>query len=77
MSLRGPAGVVHDLFVDASRRREGIGSLLLQAALSEITSRGAERVVLSTAQQNKTAQQLFAALGFRPTMIEMTRELKD
>jgi ribosomal protein S18 acetylase RimI-like enzyme len=77
MSLRGPAGVMHDLFVDASRRREGIGRLLLEAMLSEIKTRGAERVVLSTAQQNETAQQLFAALGFRPTMIEMTRELKD
>ncbi|MBO9126787.1 MULTISPECIES: GNAT family N-acetyltransferase [unclassified Rhizobium] len=77
MALRGPAGVVHDLFVDASRRREGIGRSLLQAILSEITARGAERVVLSTAHQNKTAQQLFAALGFRATMIEMTRELKD
>lgn len=77
MSLRGPAGVVHDLFVDASRRREGIGRLLIVTILSEIKARGAQRVVLSTAHQNKTAQQLFAALGFRATMIEMTRELKD
>jgi RimJ/RimL family protein N-acetyltransferase len=34
-------------------------------------------VVLSTAVQNEPAQRLFANLGFRRTMIEMTRELDD
>jgi RimJ/RimL family protein N-acetyltransferase len=33
------------------------------------------RVMLWTASQNATAQRLFARAGFRPTMIEMTREL--
>jgi RimJ/RimL family protein N-acetyltransferase len=32
-------------------------------------------VVLSTAVRNEAAQRLFARAGFRPTMIEMTREL--
>jgi hypothetical protein len=31
--------------------------------------------VLSTAEQNDTAQRLFAQAGFRRTMIEMTHEL--
>jgi ribosomal protein S18 acetylase RimI-like enzyme len=48
---------------------------LLDAALTWLRERGAPRVVLSTAAQNETAQRLFEKLGFRRTMIEMTREL--
>jgi hypothetical protein len=33
--------------------------------------------VLWTAHANAPAQRLFATLAFRPTMIEMTRELSD
>ena len=77
MSLRGPAGLLHDVIVDPEHRRRGVGRLLLDAALAYLRSRGAPRVVLSTAVQNEAAQRLFASLGFRRTMIEMTRELDD
>ncbi|MCS0461540.1 MULTISPECIES: GNAT family N-acetyltransferase [Rhizobium] len=72
MSLRGPAGVIHDLFVDPARRGKGIGRSLLEAAIYDLKSNGAELLVLSTAYRNQAAQSLFAAVGFRPTMIEMT-----
>ena len=75
MALRGPAGVLYDLVVDPARRREGIGRTLLDATLLEFEVRGAPRVVLSTAERNEAARRLFASAGFRPTMIEMTREL--
>jgi ribosomal protein S18 acetylase RimI-like enzyme len=75
MSLRGPAGVLYDIVVDPSRRGRGVGRQLLDATLAELGARGAPRVVLSTAEQNATAQRLFAHAGFRRTMIEMTREL--
>jgi ribosomal protein S18 acetylase RimI-like enzyme len=77
MSLRGPAGVVHDLFVDGAQRRRGIARRLLEAMLAELHARGVPRVVLSTADRNDEAQRLFARLGFRRTMIEMTRESGD
>lgn len=77
MSLRGPAGVLHDLLVDPAFRGRGTGALLLQAALEFLRSRGAPRVVLSTAVANEPAQRLFARIGFRRTMIEMTRELDE
>jgi ribosomal protein S18 acetylase RimI-like enzyme len=77
MSLRGPAGVVHDIVVDPAYRRQGIGRLLLDAAIQALKAKGAPRVVLSTAEQNVPAQQLFDRAGFRRTMIEMTRELND
>lgn len=75
MSLRGPAGVLHDIVVDPAHRGHGVGRTLLDATLAELTARGAPRVVLSTAEQNESAQRLFARAGFRRTMIEMTREL--
>jgi ribosomal protein S18 acetylase RimI-like enzyme len=74
MALRGPAGVINDVIVDPDHRRQGIGQRLLTEALAELKALGAPRVVLSTAHKNETAQALFAKAGFRPTMIEMTRE---
>ncbi|GJG85476.1 hypothetical protein tb265_06570 [Gemmatimonadetes bacterium T265] len=77
MALRGPAGVLYDLIVDPAARGRGVGRLLLETALAHLTSRGAPRIVLSTAERNEAAQRLFACAGFRPTMIEMTRERGD
>ena len=76
MSLRAPAGLLHDILVDPAHRGLGIGTLLLDATIAELKLRGAPRVVLSTATQNEGAQRLFAAAGFRRTMIEMTREIE-
>jgi ribosomal protein S18 acetylase RimI-like enzyme len=77
MALRGPAGVLHDIIVDPEQRGRGVGRLLLDAALAFFRSRGVPRVVLSTAERNEAAQRLFTSIGFRRTMIEMTRELDD
>ena len=77
MALRGPAGAVYDIIVDPEYRGRGIGRLLFNATLAFLRSRGAPRVVLSTAAQNEPAQRLFASVGFRRTMIEMTRELDE
>ena len=65
----------HDF--DPSRRGAGVGRRLLDATLAELRARGVPRAVLSTAERNETAQRLFAAAGFRRTMIEMTRELDE
>jgi ribosomal protein S18 acetylase RimI-like enzyme len=75
MVLRGPAGVIYDLVVDPGHRRQGIGRMLMEAALHRLTERGAPRAVLSTAEKNFDAHRLFEREGFRRTMIEMTREL--
>ena len=77
MSLRGPAGVLNDLIVDPAYRSRGVGRLLLDGIISRLKSRDVPRVVLSTAARNKSAQRFFERNGFRPTMIEMTRELED
>jgi ribosomal protein S18 acetylase RimI-like enzyme len=77
MALRGPAGILHDIIVDPEHRGQGVGHLLLDAMLAFFRSRGVPRVALSTAERNEAAQRLFASMGFRRTMIEMTRELDD
>ncbi len=75
MSLRGPAGVLHDIVVDPGQRRNGVGRMLLEATLAALEARGAPQIVLWTADRNEAAQRLFAGAGFRRTMVEMTREV--
>jgi ribosomal protein S18 acetylase RimI-like enzyme len=66
---------LHDILVAESARRSGVGKQLLQRVLAEMKKRGTPRVVLHTAVKNRAAQKLFASLGFRQTMLEMTCEL--
>ena len=73
--LRDMAGFIHDVVIEDSSRRFGIASLLVERAIEWLRSHGAPRVVLWTAEKNPAAQNLFGRLGFRRTMIEMTREL--
>ncbi len=73
--LRDACGFIHDIVVDDPQRRAGVASALMNAALEWLRSRGAPRVILGTAERNAAAQRLFEKLGFRRTMIEMTREL--
>ena len=68
-------GALHDILVAEDARGQGIGRQLLERIQSELLARGAARIVLHTATKNLAAQKLFAALGFRKTMIEMTCEL--
>lgn len=73
--LREACGFVHDLIVAPDARRLGAGEQLLDAATEWLRAKGMPRVILWTAHPNAVAQRLFARAGFRPTMIEMTREL--
>jgi len=73
--LRDVAGFIHDVVVEDSSRRLRIASSLVEAAIEWLRAHGAPRVMLWTAEQNPGAQNLFSHLGFRRTMIEMTRDL--
>jgi ribosomal protein S18 acetylase RimI-like enzyme len=73
--LRESAGFIHDVVVDERARRTGVASALVEQAVDWLASQGAPRVMLMTAEQNPAAQRLFARLGFRRTMVEMTREI--
>jgi ribosomal protein S18 acetylase RimI-like enzyme len=76
-ALRDPGGAIHDVLVDRAFRRRGVGEALVAAAVAHFAKRGLTQIVLSTATKNKAAQKFFAKLGFRSTMIEMTRDLDD
>lgn len=72
--LRDRAGFVHDVLVVESARGSGTGARLVEAVAEWLLARGVPRVMLWTAEKNGHAQRLFERLGFRRTMIEMTRE---
>lgn len=73
--LRERAGFVHDVFVDEGHRSAGIADALMKAAFDWMRERGVPRVLLGTAASNAPAHRVFERLGFRNTMIEMTKEL--
>ncbi|MGZ3423195.1 MAG: GNAT family N-acetyltransferase [Polyangiales bacterium] len=66
-------GAIHDVYVDESARRTGVGKQLVDAIVEALEKKGAPRILLSTMVQNERAQRVFRACGFRPTMLEMTR----
>jgi ribosomal protein S18 acetylase RimI-like enzyme len=67
-------GALHDIWVEPAGRRDGVGRALCRAMIEALEVLGVPRIVLSTAVRNEAAQKLFASLGWRPTMLEMTRE---
>ena len=73
--LREACGFIHDVVVDEHGRRAGVATALMDAAVDWLRQHGAPRVVLWTAEYNEGAHRLFERLGFRRTMVEMTREL--
>jgi len=59
-----PIWIVYDLFVAPAARGQGHGRRLMQAARSFAAATGAQRLVLSTADDNHTAQALYESLGY-------------
>jgi ribosomal protein S18 acetylase RimI-like enzyme len=72
--LLDPHGALHDLWVEPEVRRLGVARRLVHATLDALAEKGAPRVVLHTAARNPSATAFFESLGFRQTMIELTRE---
>ena len=73
-ALLDRCGGFHDLWVEEAQRAHGVGGLLAEEMVRRLAALGAPRVVLMSAARNTAAQRLFARLGWRPTMVEMTRE---
>jgi ribosomal protein S18 acetylase RimI-like enzyme len=76
-ALKDKCGGFHDLWVEPEARGRGAGALLAEAMMKHLAELGAPRVVLMSAAKNEPAQRLFGALGWRPTMVEMTREAAE
>ncbi len=69
-------GAVHDIFVDADQRKQGVAQALMAEAKVRFARLGAKQVVLYSAASNVEGQALFRQLGYRPTMVELTLDLK-
>jgi ribosomal protein S18 acetylase RimI-like enzyme len=72
-TLRDRCGVGVDLWVEPAARGVGVGARLVEALAEALGRLGAERVVLDVAARNPGAARLFERMGFRPTMLELTR----
>lgn len=55
---------LYDLFVSPRARREGVARALMEAARQYAASRGAGRLMLETAINNRPAQALYEDLGW-------------
>jgi GNAT superfamily N-acetyltransferase len=75
--LRDEAGFIHDLAIEPTVRRRGVGKALVEAAIEWFRGQDQARVMLWTSPAIDAARDLFERSGFRPTMIEMTRELRS
>lgn len=71
--LLDACGKIHDVWVEDDARAKGLGERLVTETIARLEAKGAPRVVLLTAASNERAQRLFEKLGFRRTMVEMTR----
>ncbi|PYT01477.1 MAG: hypothetical protein DMF63_01100 [Acidobacteria bacterium] len=67
---------LHDIYVDEGARHSGAGQALVEAAVQEASDFGASKLILSVAVKNTIGRDFFEKCGFRPTMTEMTLNLK-
>jgi len=68
-------GELHDIWVGESVRGSGVGGLLAEEMVRQLKALGVPRIILKTATRNEAARRLFERLGWRPTMMEMTRQV--
>jgi ribosomal protein S18 acetylase RimI-like enzyme len=76
-TLRDRCGVGVDLWVEPAARGAGTGGRLVEALADALAARGARSVVIDVAARNPRAARLFRRMGFRPTMLELAREVPD
>ncbi len=62
-----PEAEIIGLYVDPSRWRKGLGTLLMSAALERLAAAGAQRVVVWVMRDNGRARAFYERLGFAPT----------
>ena len=66
---------LHDIYIEPGARKSGAGRELLDVVADEARRQGANKVLLSVAEQNEKAQRFFEQYGFRQTMREMMLEV--
>jgi len=67
--------ILNDLFVLPTHRKKGLGKALLEKAREFGNAHGAVRLALSTAVDNRSAQSLYSALGWKQNTQFLNYEL--
>jgi ribosomal protein S18 acetylase RimI-like enzyme len=68
-------GFIHDLWVEAAYRNEGVARQMVMLAIERFREIGMTQVRLDTAAANEVARGLFRSCGFRPSVQEMLVEI--
>jgi len=68
------SGVIENLYVKPTARRDGIGSALLGAAEQRLTDEGATVVNIEAMAANDAARQFYAHHGYAPHRIELEKQ---
>lgn len=70
-------GIVHNIYVAADHRYEGIGSALLAAAERTLASRGVDVVGLQAMATNEAAREFYRANGYDAHRVELEKPVES
>ncbi len=73
----GRVAEVESVHVDRRRRRQGVGTALLEAASQWAAERGCYRVQLTSHRSRAAAHALYERAGFEPSHVGYKRRLDD
>jgi GNAT superfamily N-acetyltransferase len=72
-----PTGLILDLYVHPTNRRQGIGHGLVSAALERFRVAGVQTVRWDVSADNNPARTFWRSIGGQPTMLTMQMPLED
>jgi len=70
-------GIVENLYVVPSARRQGIGAALLEAAEGRLHELGADVVAVETLAANEAGRAFYRAQGYRPHRVTLERRVES
>ncbi|MCS6788657.1 MAG: GNAT family N-acetyltransferase [Aigarchaeota archaeon] len=69
-------GVIREFYVLPEYRRRGLGKLMIDEAVKELTGMGAGVITAEFPSQHKIAVSFYESIGFRPLFSKYAKELK-
>jgi ribosomal protein S18 acetylase RimI-like enzyme len=66
---------IHDMWVEPSARRSGVGRALVLEAMKQFRAKGATQLRLETAAKNEPARKLFESCGMRVGTVDLLKDL--
>lgn len=70
-------GIVHNIYVAAGHRGEGVGSALLAAAEDSLADRGVDAVALQAMASNEAARAFYRTNGYDPHRVELEKSVES